>query len=123
MSERRKKARSAARTGRLRARPVKSSMVRAVLVVAGDLGDDGEGADVHGGVGGGVEAGGGDAVGGEGGEGDEQVAGVGDGGVGEHALDVALEQGAEVADGHGEGGEDPEEDGPAVLHARGSRRR
>ena len=39
------------------------------LVVAGELGDDGEGADVHGGVGGGVEAGGGDAIGGEGGEG------------------------------------------------------
>jgi hypothetical protein len=32
------------------------------FVVAGDLGDDGEGSDVHGGVGGGVEAGGGDAV-------------------------------------------------------------
>ena len=48
--------------GALRARPVKSSMRAGVLVVAGDLGDDGEGADVHGGVGGGVEAGGGDAV-------------------------------------------------------------
>ena len=96
-------------------------MVRSVLVVAADLGDDGEGADVHGGVGGGVEAGGGDAVEREGGEGDEQVAGVGDAGVGEHALDVALEQRAEVADGHRERGEDPHEDGPAVLHRWGSR--
>ena len=58
------------------------------LVVAADLGDDGEGADVHGGVGGGVEAGGGDAVARDSGEGDQQVSGVGDGGVGEHALDV-----------------------------------
>ena len=54
----------------------------------------------------------------EGGEGDEQVAGVGDAGVGEHALDVALEERAEVADGHGERGEDPDQDGPAVLHGR-----
>src|SRR5216683_2125030 len=86
------------------------------LVVAGDLGDDGEGSDVHGGVGGGVEAGRGDAVLGEGGEGHEEVAGVGDAGVGQHALDVALEKSSEVADGHRQGGEDPHEDGPAVLH-------
>jgi hypothetical protein len=32
---------------------------------------------------------------------------VGDAGVGEHALDVALEQGAEVADGHRQGRENP----------------
>ncbi len=48
------------------------------LVVAADLGDDGEGADVHGGVGGGVEAGRSDAIVREGGEGDQQIAGVGD---------------------------------------------
>ena len=72
-----------------------------VLVVAGELGDDGEGSDVHGGVGCGVEAGGGDAAAGQGGEGGEEVAGVGDGGVSEHALDVFLQERAEVADGHG----------------------
>jgi len=85
------------------------------LVVAGDLGDDGEGADVHGGVSSGVEAGSGDAVEREGGEGDEEVTGVGDAGVGKHALDVALEQGTEITDGHREGGQAPHEDRPAVL--------
>ena len=43
---------------------------------------------------------------------------MGDAGVGEHALDVALEERAEVADGHGERGEDPDQHGPAVLHGR-----
>ncbi len=41
---------------------------------------------------------------------------MGDGGVGQQALDVALQERAEVADGHRQHGEDPDEDGPAVLH-------
>ena len=78
MSESRKKPSSAARTGRSEREAGVVVDGACALVVAGDLGDDGEGADLHGGVGGGVEAGGGDAVEGEGREGDEEVAGVGD---------------------------------------------
>src|SRR5262249_5193909 len=61
-----------------------------------------------------VAAGGGEA--GVGDDGDEHVTGVGDGGIGEHAFKVALEEGEDVADGHGEGGHDFEEaeDGLAV---------
>ena len=58
------------------------------LLVSADLGDDGEGADVHGGVGCGIEAGSGDAILREGREGHQQVACMGDAGVGEQALDM-----------------------------------
>ena len=60
------------------------------LIVAGDLRNDSECADVHGGIGGGIEADGGDAVRGECGEGDKYVTGVGNAGVGQHALDIFL---------------------------------
>ena len=46
------------------------------------------------------------------GEGGEQIAGVGDGRVGQHALHVLLAKGGEVADGHGEDGDDPEQRRP-----------
>src|SRR5258708_24846982 len=45
---------------------------------------------------------------GNGGEGYQDVAWVRDRAVGEHALDVGLHQGAEVAGEHGEHGEHPE---------------
>src|SRR5438045_6238460 len=48
------------------------------LVVAADLRDDGEGANIHSGIRGGVEAGGGDAVERERCERDQQIAGVSD---------------------------------------------
>ena len=45
---------------------------------------------------------------------------MGDGGVGEQALDVGLEEGAEVADGHREDGEDGDHQDPVVaVHGRG----
>ena len=102
MSESRKKAKQRGEDGALEGEAGEVVEGAELFVEAGELGEDEEGSDVHGGVGGGVEAGGGDGVLLEAGEGDEQVAGVGDGGVGEQALDVALQQGAEVADGHRE---------------------
>ena len=88
-----------------------------VLVVACYDGDNGEDADVHGRVSGDVEARGGNAGHAEAGEGCEQVAGVGNGGIGQHALDVVLAQSGEVADGHGEDGDDPHQGLPhAVEH-------
>ena len=42
----------------------------------------------------------------------EQIAGVGDGRVGQHALDVLLAERGEIADGHGEDGNDPEQRRP-----------
>ena len=74
--------------------------------------DNGERADVHGGVSGGVEHGRGNPrhriLWRGHGEGDEQVAGVRDGRIGEQALDVGLYEGTYVAQGHGEGSGDPE---------------
>ena len=69
-----------------------------VLIIATKLGHHRERADVHGRIGGGVESGGGDSVTREGGERGQQVAGVGNGGVGQHALDVLLPERAKVAD-------------------------
>ncbi len=43
---------------------------------------------------------------------------MGDAGVGEQALNVALEQGTEVADGHRQRCQNPHKDRPAVLHLR-----
>ncbi len=91
------------------------------FVEAGELGEDDEGSDVCGGVGGGVEAGGGDGFVLRGGKGDEEVAGVGDGGVGEEALHVGLQEGAEVADGHRGYGEDGDHEHPVVaVHGGGA---
>ena len=45
-------------------------------------------------------------------EGDEQIAGVSDGGVGEQAFDVALQQRAEVADAHAGDGEELDQEDP-----------
>ena len=82
------------------------------------LGDDGEGAEFHQRVAeeieedrgvGGRSAGVGVALEiGDRGEGDQDVAGVSDGAVGQHALDVGLDERAEVADEHREDGENPE---------------
>ncbi len=91
-------------------------------------GDDAEGADVHEGVGqdvveqrgnalvadrpgAGVEGTGGLV----GGEADQHVAGVGDRGVGQEALDVALGDGDHVAEGHRQEGEDGNEILPVVA--------
>ena len=46
------------------------------------------------------------------GEGGQQIAGMGDGRIGQHALHVLLAKGGEVADGHGEDGDDPEQRRP-----------
>ena len=54
---------------------------------------------------------------------DQQVAGVGDARVGEHALDVALHQCGEVADGHAQHREHPDDPGPVDRQARRARAR
>src|SRR5579859_2801594 len=97
-----------------------------LFVLAPELGNDGEGADFHqriaqqikedGGIGGDGAVGGRVAGGhaGDGGEGYQDVAGMGDGAVSQEALDVGLDEGAEVADKHGERGEDPEGPEPVL---------
>src|SRR6185437_2594483 len=70
------------------------------------------------GVGDGVEAGGGDALGGEGGEGNAQVSGVRDGRIGQQALDVALAQCTEVAEGHGDDRQPPQDRYPVAAQER-----
>ena len=118
ISESRKKASRAARIGRLHGEALIVVDGSQLLVVSANLGDNGKGANVHRGIGCGVEAGSGDAILREGSESHQQIACVGDAGVGKHALDVALHERAEVADGHGERGEHPQEDSPAMLHER-----
>jgi len=86
-----------------------------LVVVAARDGDECEDADVHGGIGCGVKGSGGDPGGAESGKGREEITGVGDGGVGEHALDVLLSEGGEVADRHGEDRDDPQDGCPDVA--------
>ena len=67
----------------------------------GDVGHGGERPDVHQRVGGQVEHGGGGARFAARGERHQHVTRVRDGAVGQHALDVGLQQGGEVPDRHG----------------------
>ncbi len=101
---------------------------------AAELGNDGEGADFYEGIAqqikedGGVGGAGADVIVfgrqiGDGGEGDQDVAGVGDRAIGQHALDVGLEKGAEIARKHSENGEDPESPEPEMSWRRERRRR
>src|SRR5581483_11061844 len=98
-----------------------SAAAEAGVVVQGDvaLADIGEVADhqerarVHHRVGGGVEDCRGDSNFFGGGKGHQQVARVRDGRIGQQPLHVGLHQGADVAQGHGERGGDPDEPEPA----------
>src|ERR1039458_9612634 len=71
------------------------------LALAGEHGDGGEGSHIHERVPSQVEHGGGGAGLAARGEGHQDVAGVRDGTVGQHALDVGLQQRGEIADAHG----------------------
>src|SRR5258708_25449720 len=100
---------------------------------AAEFGDDGEGDEFyervadeieeHGGVGWGGTAFGISREIGNGGEGYQDVASVRDRAVGEHALDVGLHQGPEVAGEHGEHGEHPEGPEPEIRGCGKSRDR
>ena len=95
-------------------RPLKSLIVLAVALDA-DLGEHEEHAERHEQIGGEVE---GDDLGGAfgnggfrfpGGEREDQESGVGDGGVGEQALEVGLRDGGEVSEKQGGAGEDEQQ--------------
>src|SRR6202158_1261315 len=77
---------------------------------AAELGDNGEGAYFYERVADQIEE--------HGGEGHQNVASVGDGAVGEHALDVGLHERAEVTGKHGEHGENPEGPEPEMRGGR-----
>ena len=85
------------------------------LALAGEHGDGGEGAHIHEGVGRQVEHGGGGAGFAARGERHQDVAGVRDGTVGQHALDVGLQQRGEIADAHGGQRAGPHQRLPAVA--------
>ena len=77
--------------------------------------DDGECADVHKGVGEQVEERGISAVRRAGHKGDEHIAGVGDARIGEHALEARLAQRGQVAERHGDDGDDRQGPSPCRL--------
>src|SRR6185437_9070570 len=90
----------------------------AVFVISAHERDHGEDADVHSDIGGDVKARCGDADGADAGEGGEQVAGMRDGGISQHALDVLLTQRGQVSHGHGDDGNDPQQRCPYRVQAR-----
>src|SRR5262249_19724765 len=59
---------------------------------------------------------------GDSGEGDEDIAGVGDGAVSKQSLYVALNESTEIAEEHGDGGDDPESPEPIVGSSRNCRK-
>ena len=81
---------------------------RSLVVVAACERDHGEDSHVHRGVGGGVETGCRNAAGSECRKGSKQIAGVRDRGIRQHALHVLLAQRGQIADGHRENSDDPE---------------
>ena len=85
----------------------------------GEADDHDEGAQVHEQVGHQVKEDGLLGVASEDAQGHQQVAGVGDGGVGQQALDVALQDGREVAQGHGGRGDDTQQHHPGDAQQLG----
>src|ERR1019366_6503459 len=85
------------------------------LALAGEHGDGGEGSHIHERVPSQVEHGGGGAGLAARGEGHQDVAGVRDGTVGQHALDVGLQEPGEIADAHGRQRAGPHQRLPAIA--------
>ena len=88
-----------------------------VPAVFGHFRDDHEHGEVHHQIGQGIVDGGDVARLLQGQDADEKVTGVGDGGVGQHALEVFLDDGHQVAQGHGGDGKNHQGLGEAVTVA------
>ncbi len=88
--------------------PFEVVQIFGVEALAADNQQQTEGARRHGGVDDGVEHGRGIALSAAGQEAEKDEADVGDGGVGQHALDIALGDGDQIAQAHGQEGEDDE---------------
>ena len=86
-----------------------------MVVVTADVADDGEDADVHRGIARRRRSWRRRRPAARSGEGDEQIAGVRDGGVGQHALDVLLAQRARLPTVMESNRENPEEAPPMLL--------